>query len=809
MGNSNGKTGSVSSFGGHASAESTARGSALARGESQLCIRRGALLEWCERTGLGRTALLAMIDHFFSYATPVAETDNSIENSEERKHVKCVDTSCVSQLFGLGIRHHLNPDEEDTGTVLQGKLPGIFVTALEVCEALRDSSSLSKNAPLPFLDQLQEEIAFRSQEEEDEQWNSNGDQTSSPSSLPRPSLEQYLLFLSLNLSFNQSDHMLVLSALVFGTTKLAFDDTALPEHIFVYVAPNSMEKIQTAIRTIHGILRVCTPMSEAKRENDMEVYSSQQSIHSSDGVLWPVLPVGIVRSRIVHLIRNLPPSLGNKDYHQGDGILESFDQSFPQYMTTLDSALEHSEDLLLRGTTMNYEHVHSFFISRSAFVNWARQHLLCKNIFGLRQHVCRFCQKCATIRARAQDDIENNGTPSDQPDETKAESTSNKKKSAAAKIAEQSWKTAYCSYCFQLSFHSLVELGVVNRDIMSCENCGKLNQQCFFCSARTRFNKMRCAVHHNDSRPEFDIQEWGQVPRVLKSLVGHCSFCGEYGKHTMVPHCTLFSNGIDLYRCGFCSRFIHRCLRCLKCFAPVKSRYHLEDCIWCTSEATYHCRDDNSYMCSTGNKSINTEKIDSPAADALWGSEALFSAVATETSEDFIPGSCLYTGFAAYPADQVSSADWGFEEYSNLRNISPSPARCHELYCQVEYQYRRAQYMRLLEEDNHSKCLLVEGNHCQEESRDVIVGDSTSLPPFEEIWLRFNVDKHSGDSRVHNPFLPCQPWCPFSPTFPMVDGEAYFDFVADLFRKARYDIFISGWFLSDFIWLRRNPLRER
>eukprot|EP01138_Halocafeteria_seosinensis_P006300 gb/GECG01006441.1/.p1 GENE.gb/GECG01006441.1/~~gb/GECG01006441.1/.p1 ORF type:complete len:1781 (+),score=167.34 gb/GECG01006441.1/:1-5343(+) len=802
------------------SQQSTENGkSALLRGDAHLYIRRGALLEWVERTGLGRTALLAMIDHFFRYASPfqtLEDTSSQVPGSKtsdtsngtqvDANRAKCVNAECVNPLLGVGLPQdselYRTYRREDVRHALHGHLPEILVKAICVCAALRDSSSLSRNSPLPLLDRLQEEI---------EPDSNNLPDSTQKRGRKEPTLEQYLLFLSLNISNNQTDHMLVLSSLIFGVASAAFERTELPDQVLVYVAPRYQEQVQLIVKRNQSTRQLHVAMSEAKGLEDLEIHGGLKSVHSDEAVLLPILPLHIVRSRLLHLIRELPGSLGYPTHNQ-ESLLDQFDANFPSQHTSKTDSRSERTRLALGNSPMYWIGSCGPFISRAGFMNWAKDERSCKGIFGLRNHLIRFCQACASLRARAQND----GYEEEQRELGGAATPKATETKLAARLAEQTWKRAYCSYCFQYSYHALVEQGVVNRDIMVCENCGKWNQQCFFCSSRTRFNKVRCAAHHKSSRQEFNINHFGETPRVLKDPHGLCSFCGHDCQHEIINGCRLFADGVDLYSCGYCRRYIHRCLSCLRSFAPVKSRYHLEDCVWCTSEAYTNKRYNGDLVPDLGTATSAVDGRDHPSFRPMCDLSSFFSMASSSSQESSFPGYCLFTGFVTWSEEESDMKSHvepptedlkGHEEYPG---ISPSPVECFQLYSQIEFQYRQAQYGALLEQTcqgTQGFSLELEGDNDDDDKTFTIHREN--IPQFENIWTHFNIDEYSGDSRLHNPYLPAQPWSPHVPVCPLVDGEAYFDFVVDLFRKAQYDIFISGWFFSDFFYLRRNPLRDR
>lgn len=62
---------------------------------------------------------------------------------------------------------------------------------------------------------------------------------------------------------------------------------------------------------------------------------------------------------------------------------------------------------------------------------------------------------------------------------------------------------------------------------------------------------------------------------------------------------------------------------------------------------------------------------------------------------------------------------------------------------------------------------------------------------------------------LHSRFRPEAPWRSGCPSLPVVDGKQYYDLVAYLFKAARRSIYISGWYFSHHVYLRRDPLRDR
>jgi len=62
---------------------------------------------------------------------------------------------------------------------------------------------------------------------------------------------------------------------------------------------------------------------------------------------------------------------------------------------------------------------------------------------------------------------------------------------------------------------------------------------------------------------------------------------------------------------------------------------------------------------------------------------------------------------------------------------------------------------------------------------------------------------------MHSAFSAEAPVRPCTPCMPVVDGKCYFDLVAWLFKAAKRDIYISGWYFSHHVYLRRDPLRDR
>eukprot|EP01083_Nonionella_stella_P190805 706548_1 len=134
---------------------------------------------------------------------------------------------------------------------------------------------------------------------------------------------------------------------------------------------------------------------------------------------------------------------------------------------------------------------------------------------------------------------------------------------------------AWCSWCFEETYHSRVERNFVVRNIYKCQKCIQRTVTCRLCDAMARghpdYDDQLCSVCDGT------IKKWGEVP-IDDVLTGRCSWCLHMSVHTR-----RMNNYVrrDTYRCGACDSRTAICLHCNSAFSRCDTWYDDKTCIKC------------------------------------------------------------------------------------------------------------------------------------------------------------------------------------------------------------------------------------
>lgn len=131
--------------------------------------------------------------------------------------------------------------------------------------------------------------------------------------------------------------------------------------------------------------------------------------------------------------------------------------------------------------------------------------------------------------------------------------------------ASTEWQ-AYCSYCFELTFHALQERKTLARDVYQCQNCMRKTVRCLNCDEGMCHNDGVLYSTTKCSKCLGEIKFWEDVEinRASKQTRGWCSWCIELTTHdfeeaSAVGHVDLMRH---VYRCQECRA---RTLKCFEC----------------------------------------------------------------------------------------------------------------------------------------------------------------------------------------------------------------------------------------------------